>query len=147
MFQDYVLSRHSVTKLQVHLIFTTKYRRRVMTPEVLQSVLATLGIAASDLGCTLLEADGEADHVHLLVSYPPKVSISEMVNRFKTRSSRKIREEYPRGISARNIREEYPGILEGGRTGLFWARSYFACTVGSADREVFEKYMEKQTTD
>ena len=134
MFQDYVLSRHSVTKLQVHLIFTTKYRRRVMTPEVLQSVLATLGIAASDLGCTLLEADGEADHVHLLVSYPPKVSISEMVNRFKTRSSRKIR-------------EEYPGILEGGRTGLFWARSYFACTVGSADREVFEKYMEKQTTD
>lgn len=46
-----------------------------MTPEVLQSVLATLGIAASDLGCTLLEADGEADHVHLLVSYPPKVSI------------------------------------------------------------------------
>ena len=134
MFQDYVLSRHSVTKLQVHLIFTTKYRRRVMTPEVLQSVLATLGIAASDLGCTLLEADGEADHVHLLVSYPPKVSISEMVNRFKTRSSRKIR-------------EEYPGILEGGRTGLFWARSSFACTVGSADREVFEKYMEKQTTD
>ncbi len=134
MFKDYVLSRHSVTKLQVHLIFTTKYRRRVMTPEVLQSVLATLGIAASDLGCTLLEADGEADHVHLLVSYPPKVSISEMVNRFKTRSSRKIR-------------EEYPGILEGGRTGLFWARSYFACTVGSADREVFEKYMEKQTTD
>ena len=134
MFQDYILSRHSVTKLQVHLIFTTKYRRRVMTPEVLQSVLATLGIAASDLGCTLLEADGEADHVHLLVSYPPKVSISEMVNRFKTRSSRKIR-------------EEYPGILEGGRTGLFWARSYFACTVGSADREVFEKYMEKQTTD
>ena len=134
MFKDYVLSRHSVTKLQVHLIFTTKYRRRVMTPKVLQSVLATLGIAASDLGCTLLEADGEADHVHLLVSYPPKVSISEMVNRFKTRSSRKIR-------------EEYPGILEGGRTGLFWARSYFACTVGSADREVFEKYMEKQTTD
>ena len=79
MFQDYVLSRHSVTKLQVHLIFTTKYRRRVMTPEVLQSVLATLGIAASDLGCTLLEADGEADHVHLLVSYPPKVRISKEI--------------------------------------------------------------------
>ena len=116
------------------IIFTTKYRRRVMTPEVLESVLATLRIAAADLGCTLLEAEGEADHVHLLVSYPPKVSISEMVNRFKTRSSRKIR-------------EEYPGILEGGRTGLFWARSYFACTVGSAGREVFEKYMEKQTTD
>ena len=134
MFKDYVLSRHSVTKLQIHLIFTTKYRRRVMTPEVLESVLATLRTAAADLGCTLLEADGEPDHVHLLVSYPPKVSMSEMVNRFKTRSSRKIR-------------EEYPGILDGGRTGLFWARNYFACTVGSAGREVFEKYMEKQTTD
>ena len=79
MFKDYVLSRHSVTQLQVHLIFTTKYRRRVMTPEVLESVLATLRIAAADLGCTLLEAEEEADHVHLLVSYPPKVSISEMV--------------------------------------------------------------------
>ena len=134
MFKDYVLSRHSVTKLQVHLIFTTKYRRRVMTPEVLESVLATLRTAAADLGCTLLETDGEPDHVHLLVSYPPKVSISEMVNRFKTRSSRKIR-------------EEYPGILDGGRTGLFWARNYFACTVSSAGREVFEKYMEKQTSD
>ena len=134
MFKDYVLSRHSVTKLQVHLFFTTKYRRRVMTPEVLEGVLATLRTAAADLGCTLLETDGEPDHVHLLVSYPPKVSISEMVNRFKTRSSRKIR-------------EEYPGILDGGRTGLFWARNYFACTVSSAGREVFEKYMEKQTTD
>ena len=77
MFDDYERARHSVTKLHVHLIFTTKYRRKVMTPEVLESVLAALKIAAEDLGCSLLEANGEADHVHLLVSYPPKVSISD----------------------------------------------------------------------
>ena len=134
MFDDYERARHSVTKLHVHLIFTTKYRCKVMTPEVLESVLAALKIAAEDLGCSLLEANGEADHVHLLVSYPPKVSISEMVNRFKTRSSRKIR-------------EEYPGILEGGKTGLFWSRSYFACSVGGASLEVLKKYIENQTTD
>ena len=54
MFDDYERARHSVTKLHVHLIFTTKYRRKVMTPEVLESVLAALKITAEDLGCSLL---------------------------------------------------------------------------------------------
>ncbi len=101
-----------------------------MTPKVLESVLVSLGITAEDLGCS----QREADHIHLLVSYPPKVSISEMVSRFKTRSSRKIR-------------EEYPGILEVGKTGLFWSRSYFACSVGGASQEILKKYIENQTTD
>ena len=134
MFSDYDRARHSVTKLQVRLIFTTKYRRKVMKREVLERVLAALRAAADDLECTLLEVNGEADHVHLLVSYPPKNSVSEMVNVFKTKSSRMIR-------------KEFPGILEGGKTGLFWSRSYFACSVGGASLEVLKKYIENQKAD
>ena len=133
MLSDYDRRRHSVTKLCVHLVFTTKYRRKVMTPEILDEMKATLKETAVKLGCTPLEINGEADHVHLLLRFPADSSVSSIVNSLKT-------------VSSRMIRKNHPDILHGGRTGLFWSRSYFAATSGGVTLEVLKTYVEKQGT-
>lgn len=133
MLSNYDRRRHSVTKLCVHLVFTTKYRRKVMTPEILDEMKATLKETAVKLGCTPLEINGEADHVHLLLRFPADSSVSSLVNSLKT-------------VSSRMIRKNHPDILHGGRTGLFWSRSYFAATAGGVTLEVLKTYVEKQGT-
>ncbi len=133
MLSDYDRRRHSVTKLCVHLVFTTKYRRKVMTPEILDEMKATLKETAVKLGCTPLEINGEADHVHLLLRFPADSSVSSLVNSLKT-------------VSSRMIRKNHPDILHGGRTGLFWSRSYFAATAGGVTLDVLKTYVEKQGT-
>ena len=133
MLSDYDRRRHSVTKLCVHLVFTTKYRRKVMTPEILDEMKATLKETAVKLGCTPLEINGEADHVYLLLRFPADSSVSSIVNSLKT-------------VSSRMIRKNHPDILHGGRTGLFWSRSYFAATAGGVTLEVLKTYVEKQGT-
>lgn len=133
MLSDYDRRRHSVTKLCVHLVFTTKYRRKVITPEILDEMKATLKETAVKLGCTPLEINGEADHVHLLLRFPADSSVSSLVNSLKT-------------VSSRMIRKNHPDILHGGRTGLFWSRSYFAATAGGVTLDVLKTYVEKQGT-
>ena len=91
MFEDYDKRRHSVTKLCVHLVFTTKYRRKVMTPEILEEMKISLSLAAQKIGCQTVEINGEADHIHLLLLFPPTLSISSLVNTLKAVSSRMIR--------------------------------------------------------
>lgn len=133
MLSNYDRRRHSVTKLCVHLVFTTKYRRKVMTPEILDEMKTTLKETAVKLGCTPLEINGDADHVHLLLRFPADSSVSSLVNSLKT-------------VSSRMIRKNHPDILHGGRTGLFWSRSYFAATAGGVTLEVLKTYVEKQGT-
>ena len=131
MFEDYDRRRHSVTKLCVHLVFTTKYRRKVMTPEILEEMKISLSLAAQKIGCQTVEINGEADHIHLLLLFPPTLSISSLVNTLKA-------------VSSRMIRSRYPGILQGGKTGLFWSRSYFAATAGGVTLDILKQYVEKQ---
>ena len=131
MFSDYDRRRHSVTKLCVHLIFTTKYRRKVMTPEILDEVCAHVRENAAGMGCRVSEANGGADHLHVLLMFPTTLSIATIVNSLKTTSSRLIR-------------TKHPGVLEGGKTGLFWSRSYFAATAGGVTLDVLKSYVEKQ---
>lgn len=133
MFDDYDKRRHSVTKLCVHLVFTTKYRRKVMTPPILEEMKVTLRKTAEKIGCTVKEINGEEDHIHLLLLFPADMSISSMVNSLKT-------------VSSRTIRKNHPNILHGGNTGLFWSRSYFAATAGGVTVDVLTRYVESQGT-
>ena len=90
--------RHCVYNLHVHLVFVIKYRRKVLTAAIL--ILGELrnifSLVCVRFESKLLEFDGEADHVHLLVSYPPKVTISKLVQALKGYSSLIIRKKnYP----------------------------------------------------
>jgi putative transposase len=80
-----------------------------------------------------MESDGEDNHVHLLVNYPPKVSISTLVNSLK-------------GVSSRLLRLERPDIQRNYWKGALWSPSYFAASCGGAPLGILRTYIEQQTT-
>ena len=93
--------RHCVFLMHVHLVFVTKYRREVFTKEILDDLRNIFSSVCADFEAELVEFDGEDDHVHLLVNYPPKVAVSALVSSLKGVSSRMIRKRTTRA-SARS---------------------------------------------
>lgn len=126
--------RHCVFLMHVHLVFVTKYRREVFTKEILDDLCPIFSSVCMDFEAALVEFDGEDDHVHLLVNYPPKVSISNLVNSLK-------------GVSSRMIRKKnYPSIRQKLWGGALWSPSYFAGSCGGAPIAVIRQYIEQQQT-
>ena len=87
----------------------------------------------TDFGAELVEMDGEDDHVHLLVAYPPKVAVSRLVNSLKGASSRRLR----------NARPDVQGRYWNGK---LWSPSYFAAFCGGAPVSIVRQYIERQQT-
>jgi REP element-mobilizing transposase RayT len=75
--------------LHAHLVFVTKYRRPVFTDDMLTFAEHTMGGVCAELDTELIEFNGEADHVHLLVAYPPTVAISTLTQRLKAGPERR----------------------------------------------------------
>lgn len=126
--------RHVVFNLHVHLVFVAKYRRKVFTKEILDDLRGIFGSVCTDFEAQLVEFDGENDHVHLLVHYPPKVSISKLVNSLK-------------GVSSRMIRKKnHPVIREKLWGNALWSPSYFAGSCGGAPITIIRQYIEQQNT-
>jgi putative transposase len=129
--QDFRRERHSVSRLTVHLVCVTKYRRKVLDDAALAWLREHGAKVFEGMGCTLLACDGEADHLHLLVEYPPKHSISVLVNAFK-------------GTSSRLLRKERPDIAGRFRDDVLWSPSYFAASTGGAPLEQVKLYIQQQ---
>ncbi|WP_432745320.1 IS200/IS605 family transposase [Methylobacter sp. G7] len=132
--QDIRPGRHCVFNLHVHLVFVTKYRRGVFTQSVIDDLRDIFTQVCADFEAELVEFDGEDDHVHLLVNYPPKVSISSLVNSLKGVSSRMIR------------KKDYPEIKKKLWRGALWSPSYFAGSCGGAPIAIIRQYIEQQRT-
>lgn len=132
--QDIRHGRHCVFNLHVHLVFVTKYRRGVFTQVVINDLRNIFTQVCADFEAELVEFDGEDDHVHLLVNYPPKVSISSLVNSLKGVSSRMIR------------KKDYPEIKKKLWGGALWSPSYFAGSCGGAPIAIIRHYIEQQRT-
>ncbi len=131
---DYRTGRHCVFNLHVHLVFVAKYRRLVFTKEILEDLRAIFSDVCQDFEATLQEFDGEQDHVHLLITYPPKVAIARLVNSLKGVSSRLIRKKH------------YPSIERALWGGSLWSPSYFAGSAGGAPLSIIKQYIEQQET-
>ena len=126
--------RHCVFSIHVHLVFVTKYRREVFTKEILENLRPIFFSVCSDFEAELIEFDGEDDHVHLLVNYPPKVAISKLVNSLK-------------GVSSHLIRKKnYPNICKKLWGNALWSPSYFASSCGGAPIAIIRQYIEQQQT-
>lgn len=127
---DYRRGRLVVSALHVHLVFVTKYRRGALTGEHIRYLADIFGKVCGDFGAVLMECDGEDDHIHLLVEYPPKVPVAALVNSLK-------------GVSARRLRQRYR--VRAHRDHL-WSPSYFAASCGSAPLGILRAYIENQRT-
>ncbi len=126
--------RTCVFALHVHLVFVTKYRRHVFTRSILSDLGKIFQSVCSDFGAVLVEFDGEKDHVHLLVNYPPKIAVARLVNSLK-------------GVSSRMIRKKnYPSITKHLWGSALWSPSYFSGSCGGAPISIIRQYIEQQNT-
>ena len=126
--------RSCVFLMHVHLVFVTKYRKKVFTKEILEEIKSIFSHICKNFESELIEFDGEGDHVHLLINYPPKIAISKLVNSLK-------------GVSSRLLRKKnYPSIQNSLWGNRLWSPSYFASSCGGAPLEIVRKSIEEQKT-
>jgi putative transposase len=113
------------------LVFTPKWRGP-FTDEILARCEQIMADVCTDFGAQLRQFNGETDHVHLHVHYPPKVALSRLVNSLK-------------GVSARHLRQQFPVHIRKYLWGQhFWSPSYFAGSCGGAPLSVVKNYIENQ---
>ena len=128
--RPYKTSSHTVHDLKVHLIWITKYRYKVLVKEVGYRTRELIRQVCDANNVQIIKGRVSKDHVHLYVSYPPKLSVSEMVRKLKGRSSRKIQEEFPQ------LGKQYWGKH-------FWAIGYAAFSSGHVTDEMIQEYLEQ----
>ncbi len=130
--QNIRTGRHCTFVLHAHLVFVTKYRHKVFTDAHLKRMEEIMRAVCADFECELVEFNGENNHVHLLVNFPPKAALSKLVNSLK-------------GVSSRRLRQEYPELVRHyWRAQRLWSGSYFAGSAGGAPLSIVKQYIEQQ---
>ena len=130
---EYRSGRHCVFQLHAHLIFTPKYRRWVFEGVHIEAMREIFARVCEGFHVELAEFNGESDHVHLLVNFPPSVELSKLVNSLK-------------GVSSRLLRKQFPELEKRYWKNVLWSRSYFAASCGGAPLEIIRQYVEQQKT-
>jgi putative transposase len=123
--------RHVVSSIHAHLVFIPKYRRSIFASKHLSRMKEIFGEVCESFGATLVELNGEPNHVHLLVEYPPHIAISRLVNSLK-------------GVSSRLLRKEFPGLSPHYYRRVLWSPSYFVASCGGAPLSIIKQYIERQ---
>ncbi len=124
--ERYTKGSHTLYHHRYHLVWITKYRYRVLRGELQRRVRAVIAQVAEESGVKILNGVVSSDHIHLLVSIPPQLPVSEFVKRAKGRSSRKVQQEFP------ELRKRYWGQH-------FWARGHFSATSGNVTDEMIDE--------
>lgn len=127
----YRIGSHSKTNLQVHLVWTPKYRKRIMHGELAVRIRDILRKIAMEYEINIISGKVAVDHVHMLVSFRPDQSISKIVQYLKGASSRVLLQE------SEYLRKQFWGKH-------LWARGYLAVTTGNITDAMVQKYIEDQ---
>ena len=125
---EYRKGAHTVSNIQYHFVWVTKYRYEILTGDVKTRVRELIRQICQAEDVNILKGHVSNDHIHILVSSPPKHSPSYLMQKIKGRSSRKIQQEYP------HLRKRYWGKH-------MWARGFFCTTVGQMTDEMVKEYI------
>ena len=126
---------HCVYSLKYHLVLVTKYRKKCFTPEILDFLKEIFKKLSEKWEIELLEFNGQADHIHLLIATHPNIKMSSLINNFKTVSSRLVRKKFSKHLSQFYWKP------------LLWTRAYCLISTGGATTGVIEKYIQSQGLD
>ncbi len=133
MSSDIRTGRHCVFNIHVHLVFITKYRKNIFTKNILNFLKKIFASVSNNFEVDLVEFNGEKDHVHLLINYPPKISVSRLVNSLK-------------GVSSRCLKTYFPELKKYYWKNALWSPSYFAGSCGGAPLNLIKEYIQSQET-
>lgn len=129
---EYRRTSHSVYLCDYHIVFPTKYRYSVITTELWEYLYGKLiEVTEHYPKIYLKEANHDKDHIHLLISIPPQMSVGSVIRLLKTNTARQIKEKFP------ILKKQYWG------TDSLWSEGYFVSTVGITT-ETIKRYIENQ---
>jgi len=125
----YKSTNSMVFSCQYHVIFTTKYRRKVLTEEIQKRLKQLVLEKQEEYDYEIIELEIMKDHVHLLIDVNPQQGIYKIMGQIKGYTSHMLREEFPK------LKSRLPTL---------WTRSKFISTVGAVSLEIVKKYIEEQ---
>ena len=128
--KDFKKLAHAVWKCKYHLVWCPKYRFRILKGDIGESVRDILKQLCEWKGIEILAGNVQADHIHLVLTIPPKHSVSDLVGFLKGKSAIKVFDMHP------ELKRRYWGRH-------FWAKGYCVSTVG-LDEEEIKKYVKSQ---
>ena len=131
MSGEYNKSSHAVYDIKYHIVWVTKYRYKVLGGERSLRLRELIRQGCEARNITIISGNIGKDHVHMLLSCPPSMAPSKIVQYLKGRSSRLLQEEFS------EIKKKYWGQH-------LWARGYFCATVGGVNEETIKRYIENQ---
>ena len=123
---------HAQYNLKYHLVLVTKYRKKCLSNEMLNRLEEIVKKNCADWEIDLLEFNGEADHIHLLLEMHPNIMPSKFINNLKTVSSRLIRKEFEEELKPYYWKP------------VLWTRAYCLLTTGGATIDVIREYIKNQ---
>ena len=129
---DYRKGSHTVYDIKYHIVWITKYRKAVLRGEIGVRLRELIRQTCEAQEVYIEKGHIALDHVHLLLSVPPNIAVSDLVQRLKGRSSRQMLDEFG------ELRRQFWGQH-------LWARGYFVASSGNVTDEVIALYMEMQT--
>ncbi len=122
---------HTVYDIQYHIVWTTKYRYKILTGKVAERLRELLRQGCEARGIKIIKGSINKEHVHMLVGCSPTLAPSKMMQYLKGRSSKILQEEF------NELRRRYWGQH-------LWASGYFIRTVGTVTEEMIKEYIENQ---
>lgn len=125
----YSASAHTRFYHRFHVVWVTKYRYKVLRGRMRARIREIIVQACEEMGVHIVKGVLAQDHVHMFLSIPPRLSLSDVMQRIKGRSSRRIQMEFP------ELRKRYWGRR-------FWARGYFSTTSGNVTDDIIKHYLE-----
>ena len=131
---EYRKGSHTRFSLEIHLVWCTKYRKPILRGDLAHRFRAIAREVCSELKVEIIQGVVSSDHVHMLVSIPPQLAVSKLVQRLKGKSSYKLQREFT------SLHKTYWGQR-------MWARGYFACSTGNVSTEMIAAYIEKYTEE
>jgi len=128
---SYRKTSHAVYDLKYHVVWITKYRKPILRGAIGVRLRELIRQTCASLDVYIEKGQVAADHVHLLVSVPPNLAVSDLVQRLKGRSSRRMLAEYS------ELKRQFWGQH-------LWARGYFVASSGNVTDEIIAQYIENQ---
>ena len=122
---------HVQFDIEYHIVWTTKYRYKVLTGRIAERVRELIRQSCNSLDVTIIKGSVGREHIHLLVSSPPSLSVSKLVQQLKGKTSRVLLSEY------KELKKRYWGQH-------LWASGYFVRSVGTVTKDIIKEYIESQ---
>lgn len=130
---NYISKNRCKFYLKCHLIFVCKYRKQLLVSDIIEYVITIFNEIKNKYNFEIEIMETDKDHIHLLVNYPPHISVTSIVRILKQISTNRLWAKFNQTLSKHFWNEH-----------SFWSDGYFVCSIGEAHPETIKKYIENQ---